>query len=190
MPLFPRLSALRMVPKAASFPPQSGGLWRDTHHIVSMDLRETGMTISVGETFPNVTVKTWDDAPVDLSVGDLIAGKTVVIFGVPGAFTPTCSMRHLPGFVDHYEAIRAKGVDIIAVHSVNDPYVLNTWNKDQGHEGIETLADWDATLAKALGVDADMSKTGLGTRAVRYAAIVRDGEVTYFETGGLEVSGA
>ncbi|MAF00614.1 MAG: peroxiredoxin [Geminicoccus sp.] len=148
------------------------------------------MTISVGDPFPSVTVKTWDDAPVDLAVGELIAGKTAVIFGVPGAFTPTCSMRHLPGFVDLYDDIKAKGVDVIAVHSVNDPYVLNMWNKDQGHEGIATLADWDATLAKALGVEADMSKTGLGLRAARYAAIVRDGRITYFEVGNLEVSGA
>ena len=148
------------------------------------------MTISVGDPFPSETVKTWDDAPVDLAVGDLIAGKTAVIFGVPGAFTPTCSMRHMPGFVDHYDDIKAKGVDVIAVHSVNDPYVMNMWNKDQGHEGIVTLADWDARLAKALGVDADMSRTGLGIRAKRYALIVKNGEVTYFGEGDLDVSGA
>lgn len=148
------------------------------------------MTIKVGDALPDVTVKTWDDGPADLSIGALTAGKTAVIFGLPGAFTPTCSIRHLPGFVDHADAIKAKGVDLIAVHSVNDPHVLNAWNKQQGSEEIETLADWNAEFAKALGVDADMSRTGLGIRAKRYALIVKNGEVTYFGEGDLDVSGA
>ena len=96
------------------------------------------MTIKVGDALPDVTVKTWDDGPADLSIGELTAGKTAVIFGLPGAFTPTCSIRHLPGFVDHVDALKAKGVDLIAVHSVNDPHVMNAWNKQQGSEEIET----------------------------------------------------
>ncbi|MAW53225.1 MAG: peroxiredoxin [Geminicoccus sp.] len=148
------------------------------------------MTIEVGDQLPDVTVKTFDDGPANLSIGALIEGKTAVIFGLPGAFTPTCSIRHLPGFVDHAEAIKAKGVDLIAVHSVNDPHVLNAWNKQQGSEEIEIIADWNADFAKALGVDADMSKTGLGIRAKRYALIVKNGVVTYFGEGDLDVSGA
>lgn len=148
------------------------------------------MTIEVGDRLPDVTVKTFDDGPANLSIGALIEGKTAVIFGLPGAFTPTCSIRHLPGFVDHAEAIKAKGVDLIAVHSVNDPHVLNAWNKQQGSEEIEIIADWNADFAKALGVDADMSKTGLGIRAKRYALIVKNGVVTYFGEGDLDVSGA
>ena len=148
------------------------------------------MTIEVGDQLPDVTAKTFDDGPANLSIGALIEGKTAVIFGLPGAFTPTCSIRHLPGFVDHAEAIKAKGVDLIAVHSVNDPHVLNAWNKQQGSEEIEIIADWNADFAKALGVDADMSKTGLGIRAKRYALIVKNGVVTYFGEGDLDVSGA
>lgn len=148
------------------------------------------MTIEVGDQLPDVTVKTFDDGPANLSIGALIEGKTAVIFGLPGAFTPTCSIRHLPGFVDHAEAIKAKGVDLIAVHSVNDPHVLNAWNKQQGSKEIEIIADWNADFAKALGVDADMSKTGLGIRAKRYALIVKNGVVTYFGEGDLDVSGA
>jgi len=148
------------------------------------------MTIEVGDRLPDVTAKTFDDGPANLSIVALIEGKTAVIFGLPGAFTPTCSIRHLPGFVDHAEAIKAKGVDLIAVHSVNDPHVLNAWNKQQGSEEIEIIADWNADFAKALGVDADMSKTGLGIRAKRYALIVRNGVVTYFGEGDLDVSGA
>jgi len=148
------------------------------------------MTIEVGDRLPDVTVKTFDDGPANLSIGALIEGKTAVIFGLPGAFTPTCSIRHLPGFVDHAEAIKAKGVDLIAVHSVNDPHVLNAWNKQQGSEEIEIIADWNADFAKALGVDADMSKTGLGIRAKRYALIVKNGVVTYFGEGDLDLSGA
>ena len=148
------------------------------------------MTIEVGDQLPDVTVKTFDDGPANLSIGALIEGKTAVIFGLPGAFTPTCSIRHLPGFVAHAEAIKAKGVDLIAVHSVNDPHVLNAWNKQQGSEEIEIIADWNADFAKALGVDADMSKTGLGIRAKRYALIVKNGVVTYFGEGDVDVSGA
>ena len=148
------------------------------------------MTIQVGDSLPDVTVKTWDDGPSNVSIGDLTAGKTAVIFGLPGAFTPTCHIKHLPGFVEHAEAIKAKGVDLIAVHSVNDPYVMNIWNQQQGSEEIFTLADWQAEFAKALGVEKDMSATGLGTRARRYALIVRNGEVTYVGVGDLDVSGA
>ena len=148
------------------------------------------MTVKVGDALPDVTVKTWEDGVADLSIGALTEGKTAVIFGLPGAFTPTCSIRHLPGFVDHAEALMAKGVDVIAVHSVNDPHVMNAWNKQQGSEHIHTIADWNSEFAKALGVDADMSRTGLGIRAKRYALIVKNGEITYFGEGDLEVSGA
>ena len=107
------------------------------------------MTVKVGDALPDVTVKTWEDGVADLSIGALTEGKTAVIFGLPGAFTPTCSIRHLPGFVDHAEALMAKGVDVIAVHSVNDPHVMNAWNKQEGSEHIHTIADWNAEFAKA-----------------------------------------
>jgi len=102
-------------------------------------------------------------------------GKKVVLFAVPGAFTPTCSAKHLPGFVDNAEALKAKGVDEIVCTSVNDPFVMGVWGK--GSEGITFLADGNADFASALGLTMDGSGFGLGTRSQRYAAVVNDGVV-------------
>ena len=149
------------------------------------------MSIQEGDKIPGATLHSMRDGkPTSMTTEEIFAGKKVVLFAVPGAFTPTCSMAHLPGYVVNADSIKAKGVDLIAVHSVNDPHVLNAWNKQQGSEEIEIIADWNADFAKALGVDADMSQTGLGIRAKRYALIVKNGVVTYFGEGDLDVSGA
>ena len=135
------------------------------------------MAIGTGEKVPNVTLKTTEMA--DVTTAELFAGKRVVLFAVPGAFTPTCSEQHLPGFINQSDAIRAKGVDDIVCVSVNDSFVMDCWGKDRGAEGKVTLiADGNATLAKALGLDFDGSGIGFGTRSQRYAAIVEDGVVT------------
>ena len=149
------------------------------------------MSLSVGDKIPNLNTKTFDQGPAPINTDEVFVDKTVVMFGVPGAFTPTCSLKHLPGFVDHLDALKAAGVDTVVCHSVNDPFVMNEWGKSAGVSGdILMLADWDASLAKALGVDADMSGAGLGTRAKRYALIAKDKEITYLEVGELDVSGA
>ena len=135
------------------------------------------MAIQEGEKIPDVTVK--DTGMKDVTTQELFAGKKVVLFAVPGAFTPTCSEQHLPGFIANSDAIRAKGVDDIICVSVNDSFVMDSWGKDRGTEGKVTLiADGNAALAKALGLDFDGSGIGFGTRSQRYAAIVEDGVVT------------
>lgn len=149
------------------------------------------MSATVGGHIASLTTKTWDQGPAPITTDEVFAGKTVVVFGVPGAFTPTCSMKHLPGFIEHSQALKDAGADAIVCHSVNDPFVMNAWAKDAGAaEDMVMLADWDASFAKALGVDADMSGAGLGVRAKRYALIAKDKEITYFEVGDLDVSGA
>ncbi|MEX6506296.1 peroxiredoxin [Jiella sp. M17.18] len=137
------------------------------------------MTISVGEKIPNATLKTkTEDGPKDLSTGDIFSGKKVVLFGVPGAFTPTCSMNHLPGFITHNDEIRAKGVDTIAVVAVNDVFVMNAWEKASGADGkILFLSDGNGEFARALGLDIDLSVAGLGVRSKRFSMIVEDGVV-------------
>ena len=151
------------------------------------------MTIEVGDQLPDVTVKTFDDGPANLSIGALIEGKTAVIFGLPGAFTPTCSIRHLPGFVDHAEAIKAKGVDTIACVSVNDAFVMDAWGQNKNAEELLMLGDGNGDLTEALGLTMDGSGFGLGKRSQRYAMIVEDGTVTKLSVeapGKLEVSAA
>jgi peroxiredoxin len=114
----------------------------------------------------------------DVSVSELTSGKKVVLFAVPGAFTPTCSEKHLPGFVDQADAIRAKGVDAVVCVAVNDPFVMSAWEKARNVGGkIQMLSDGNAELARALGLDFDGSSVGLGTRSKRYAMIVEDGIV-------------
>ncbi|MBO0662016.1 peroxiredoxin [Jiella sp. MQZ9-1] len=137
------------------------------------------MTIAVGEKIPNATVKTrTEDGPADLSTGDLFAGKKVVLFGLPGAFTPTCSMNHLPGFLTHHDEFSAKGVDIIAVVAVNDIFVMGAWEKATEAAGkIQFLSDGNGEFTKALGLDIDLSVAGLGTRSKRYSMLVEDGVV-------------
>ena len=153
------------------------------------------MTIKVGDTLPETKFKIMTaDGPAERSSSDLFAGRTVVLFAVPGAFTPTCHNNHLPGFVEHADTILSKGVDEIAVVSVNDVFVMNAWAKATGAGKITFLADGSADFAKAIGLELDASGAGLGIRSKRYAMIVKDGKVTALnieETPGkAEVSGA
>ena len=137
------------------------------------------MTIGVGDTLPNATFRTKTaDGMADLSTDDVFKGKTVVLFGVPGAFTPTCSMNHLPGFLTYNEDIRAKGVDEIAVVSVNDPFVMQAWEEAKGASGkILFLSDGNGEFVKAAGLDIDLSAGMLGIRSKRFSMIVKDGVV-------------
>ena len=138
------------------------------------------MAIKVGDTLPfDIKLKEMGEkGPQDVSVGDLFKGKKVVLFAVPGAFTPTCSMQHLPGFVEKAAEIKAKGVDTIACISVNDAFVMGAWGKDKGAEGkVLMLADGNAEFAKARGLDFDGSGIGFGVRSQRYALVADDGVV-------------
>ncbi|MDJ0614251.1 MAG: peroxiredoxin [Rhizobiaceae bacterium] len=138
------------------------------------------MTIAVGEKLPSSTFTLMSsDGPIQKSTDELFAGKKVVLFGVPGAFTPTCNLNHLPGYVTHADAIKAKGVDDIAVVSVNDVFVMNQWSETSGGDaGIHFLADGSGEFTKAVGLDMDMSAFGMGTRSMRYSMIVDDGTVS------------
>ena len=137
------------------------------------------MTIGIGDKLPNATLKTkTSDGPADLSTDEIFAGKKVVLFAVPGAFTPTCSMNHLPGFLTHNDEIRAKGVDTIAVVAVNDIFVMGAWEKSSDASGkILFLSDGNGEFTKALGLDIDLSVAGLGVRSKRYSMLVEDGVV-------------
>ena len=136
------------------------------------------MAIQVGEQIPNVTIKT--SGMQDISTGDLCGGKKVVLFSVPGAFTPTCSEQHFPGFIQHAADIKSKGVDVIACMSVNDSFVMDAWAKDRGAgDEITLLADGNAEFAKALGLEMDGTGIGFGTRAQRFALIIEDGVVSH-----------
>ena len=135
------------------------------------------MAIQVGDRIPDVTLKTTDMK--DVTTAELFGGRKIVLFALPGAFTPTCSAKHLPGFVQKADEIKSKGVDDVVCVSVNDAFVMDAWSKDQGAAGKVTLiADGSADLARALGLDFDASNFGMGVRSQRYAAIVDDGVVT------------
>ena len=135
------------------------------------------MPIKEGEKIPSVKVKATDMQ--DLTTEELFGGKKVVLFAVPGAFTPTCSNQHLPGFIENADALRAKGVDDIICMSVNDAFVMDAWGNDRGAgDKVRLIADGNADLSKALGLDFDGSGIGFGVRAQRFAAIVEDGVVT------------
>lgn len=136
------------------------------------------MTIQVGERLPDVplTIAT-TEGPQATTSGDYFAGKKVALFAVPGAYTPTCSARHLPSFVDKAEDLKAKGVDEIACTSVNDAFVMGAWNQAQGSQDITMLADGNGEFAKAVGLTMDGSKFGMGTRSQRYSMVVNDGVV-------------
>ena len=137
------------------------------------------MTIAIGDRIPSAKFKEKTaEGPVEITTEQLFAGKKVVVFAVPGAFTPTCSLNHLPGYLDNLEAFKARGVDELAVVSVNDWHVMGAWADHSGGMGkIHFLADWDAGFTKALGLEADLSGGGLGLRSKRYAMIVEDGVV-------------
>lgn len=151
--------------------------------------------ISIGEKLPDVTFKTMTpDGAKDLKTGDIFAGKRVVLFGVPGAFTPGCSNTHLPGYLENHDAILAKGVDQIAVVAVNDHHVMGAWSRFSGGEGkILFLADGNGDFAKATGLDTDLSQAGMGLRSKRFSMIVDDGKVTALNVEpkpGIDVSSA
>jgi len=153
------------------------------------------MTIQVGDKIPEVTLAHMTESgPQPITTADIFAGKKVVLFAVPGAFTPTCSAKHLPGFVAHADAIRAKGVDTIACLSVNDAFVMDAWGKDQGvGDKVLMLADGSAAFTKAVDLVLDLTDRGFGVRSDRYAMIVEDGTVTALNReapGAFEVSSA
>lgn len=135
--------------------------------------------IKTGDRLPDATFHVMtDDGPDTVTTADVFAGKTVVLFAVPGAFTPTCHMNHLPGFVENAEALKAKGVDAIAVTAVNDVFVMKAWKDASGAgDAIQFLADGNGGFAEAVGLTLDGSGFGLGTRSQRYAMLVRDGAV-------------
>jgi peroxiredoxin len=135
------------------------------------------MAIQVGDRIPSVTVKTTDMS--DVKTDDLFSGKRVVLFAVTGAFTPTCSNEHLPGYIEHADAIRAKGVDDIICMSVNDAFVVRAWSDAYGAgDKVRFVADGSGNFTKALGLDFDGSAIGFGLRSQRFAAIVDNGTVT------------
>ena len=143
------------------------------------------MTISQGENLPDVTVQVMQDGrPAPASLREMTAGKKVVMFAVPGAFTPTCSLQHLPGFVEQAEALKAKGVDEIICTAVNDAFVMDAWGKSQSADAISMVADGNGDLASALGLVMDGSGFGMGNRSQRYAMVVDDGVVTKLAVEG------
>ncbi len=137
------------------------------------------MTISVGDKLPAATFMIMGaDGPAPRESSDIFDGRTVAIFSVPGAYTPTCSMTHLPGFIKHADALKAKGVDEVICTAVNDIFVMDAWGKASGiGDNITMLADGSAAFAKATGLDLDLTEGGLGMRSLRYAMLVVDGTV-------------
>jgi len=153
------------------------------------------MTIQVGDTIPSMKLMAaTPNGPKEVSTGELFRGKKVVLFATPGAFTPTCSAKHLPGFIEHADEIRAKGVDTIICMAVNDPFVMGAWAKDQGvGDKLVMLADGSGTLTRALGLELDLGARGLGTRSQRFALIAENGKVAHLaieQPGGFDVSRA
>lgn len=154
------------------------------------------MTIAVGETLPEATFKTMTgEGPADVTVDALTSGRTVVLFGVPGAFTPTCDRNHLPGFIEHLDAFKAKGVAEVAVVAVNDMFVMDAWAKHSGGAGKVTfLADGSAEFVRAAGLELDATGFGMGVRSKRFSMLVEDGVVKALNIedtpGTAEKSGA
>jgi peroxiredoxin (alkyl hydroperoxide reductase subunit C) len=153
------------------------------------------MTIKVGDTIPSVKLmQATAEGPREVSTDDIFRGKTVVLFAVPGAFTPTCSAKHLPSFLNHIDALKAKGVDTIACMAVNDVFVMDAWAKSQDvGDRIVMLADGSGVLTRALGLELDLTARGLGMRSQRFALVAKDGVVTHLAVeapGGFEVSKA
>ena len=149
------------------------------------------MAIQVGERLPNIELQVMgSNGPEKVQTGDLFAGKKVVLFAVPGAFTPTCSAAHLPGFVVDADTLKAKGVDSIICTSVNDTFVMDAWGKAHNAEQIIMLADGVAEFAKAVGLTQDRTASQMGIRSQRYAMIVNDGvvEVLNIDEKGLETT--
>ena len=151
------------------------------------------MTISVGDRLPDTKFKTMTaDGAKEVSTADVFSGKKVVLFAVPGAFTPTCSNNHLPGYLENHDAILARGVDTIAVLAVNDVHVMGAWARFSGGEDkILYLADGSGDFVKAVGLDMDLSVAGMGLRSKRFSIIVEDGKVSSwtFEGAGCGALG-
>lgn len=151
------------------------------------------MAIGVGDKIPDVEVKNMGpDGPQTVRTGDVLGSGTVVLFAVPGAFTPGCSKVHLPGYVEGYQDLKDKGVDVIACVAVNDPWVMQAWADAHGvGDKIVMVADGNAEFTKAMGLDVDLSGAGLGVRSKRYAAVIEDGIVTSLDVEpgpGIDVS--
>ena len=153
------------------------------------------MTIQVGDKIPSATLMEMQDGkPVPVSTDSFFAGKKVALFALPGAYTPTCSAKHVPGFVDNHGALKGKGVDAVACVSVNDAFVMGAWGKDQKADGkVHMLADGNGEFTRALGLEFDASKFGMGKRSQRYSMVVDNGVVKALnveEPGAFEVSSA
>ena len=152
------------------------------------------MTIQVGDRIPSATLNVLKDGVQAIRSEDIFAGKTVVLFSVPGAFTPTCSAKHLPGYVANLADLRAKGVDTIACMAVNDAFVMDAWAKSQNvGDGIMMLADGNGAFAKAMGLEMDATPFGMGMRSKRFALVAKDGVVTALQVeapGEFKVSSA
>ncbi len=154
------------------------------------------MTIKVGDSMPDGAMVTMGaEGPQPVAAADFFAGKKVVLFGLPGAFTPTCSAKHLPSYVAQADALKAKGVDTIACMSVNDAFVMAAWGKDQGvGDKVVMLGDAMGAYTASLGLELDLTARGLGVRCTRFSAVVEDGKVTALNIeenpGVMEVSGA
>jgi peroxiredoxin len=151
------------------------------------------MSIQVGDRLPETTFMTMTaEGPKPLTTADVFGGKKVVLFSVPGAFTPTCSQKHLPGYVKDADALKAKGVSTIACLAVNDPFVMDAWSKSQGADGkVLMLADGNLEFTKKIGLELDGSKFGLGTRSQRFSLVAEDGVVKSLNVeapGKFEVS--
>ena len=153
------------------------------------------MTIKVGDTVPAATLMKMTEAgPAPVTTAELFDGRTVALFAVPGAFTPTCSAKHLPGYLEHAEAMRAKGVDEVVGISVNDAFVMGAWGEATGADGkVTLLADGNGDFVEALGLTMDGSRFGMGKRAARFSMLVKDGKVAQLnveEPGAFKVSSA
>ncbi len=160
------------------------------------------MTIKVGDKLPEATLHEYIEVegngcsigPNAFKVSDLVRGKKIVVFGLPGAYTPTCSAQHVPGYLKHFDALKAKGVDEIWCVSVNDAFVMGAWGRDQKCGGkVRMMADGSAEFTKAVGVELDLTARGLGLRSQRYAMLVEDGVVKSLDVeapGKFEVSSA
>ncbi|MHA7878697.1 MAG: redoxin family protein [Saccharospirillum sp.] len=152
------------------------------------------MSIEIGQTLPDVTLyRMGEGGPVSENFASLFEKQKVVVFGLPGAFTPTCSQSHLPGFVVQADTLKAKGVDRIICISVNDAFVMHAWGQAQNAQAIDMLADGNADFVRALGLDLDLTSRGMGVRARRFALIANEGRVSWIqveEPGKFEVSSA
>lgn len=152
------------------------------------------MTIAIGDRIPSATLlKVTPDGPERIDAAHWFAGRTVALFSVPGAYTPTCSARHLPGFVEQADALKAKGVDEIACTAVNDAFVLGSWARDNGADAITMLADGNAAFVTALGLSTDSSDYGMGMRGRRFSMLIDDGVVVQLHVeapGDYSVSSA